>query len=147
MARSQAHLVASTTAKWDEVALTAARVMLDRLSAQESARSFKEMRTMITEPEAALKELKAEFGCVAPFGSDEACLVLHCPVESVPACADKLRAQGAQMVTVTSLDYVFHTANPCLSLWLQKWRSKLFTSILLKTRASYEACVLHCRVR
>lgn len=112
MARSQAHLVASTTAKWDEAALTAARLMLDRISAQENAHNFKEMRTLIADPDAVLKELSAEFGCVAPFGSDGACLVLHCPVENVPACADKLRAKGAQMVTVTPLDYVFHTANP-----------------------------------
>ncbi|GHB45741.1 hypothetical protein GCM10007094_38990 [Pseudovibrio japonicus] len=46
------------------------------------------------------------------FGAEGSSLVLHCPSSKVPECADKLRAEGAQMITITPLEYVFHTANP-----------------------------------
>ncbi len=111
IARSQAHLVASTTANWDENALQAARLMLDRITAQDNAHNFKEMRTVVADPASVLEKVSA-LGCVAPFGVEGSSLVLHCPASKVPECADKLRAEGAQMVTVTPLDYVFHTANP-----------------------------------
>ncbi len=111
IARSQAHLVASTTANWDEKALQAARLMLDRITAQDNAHNFKEMRTVVADPASVLEKVSA-LGCVAPFGVEGSSLVLHCPASKVPECADKLRAEGAQMVTVTPLDYVFHTANP-----------------------------------
>ncbi|GHB22533.1 ATP phosphoribosyltransferase [Pseudovibrio japonicus] len=111
IARSQAHLVASTTANWDEKALQAARLMLDRITAQDNAHNFKEMRTVVADPASVLEKVSA-LGCVAPFGVEGSSLVLHCPSSRVPECADKLRAEGAQMVTVTPLDYVFHTANP-----------------------------------
>ncbi|KZL05489.1 ATP phosphoribosyltransferase [Pseudovibrio axinellae] len=111
IARSQAHLVASTTANWDNSALQAARLMLDRITAQDNAHNFKEMRTVVANPEQVLSKVAA-LGCVAPFGVEGSSLVLHCPASKVPECADKLRAEGAQMVTVTPLEYVFHTANP-----------------------------------
>lgn len=119
IARSQAHLVASTTANWDESALQAARLMLDRITAQDNARNFKEMRTVVANPEQVLSEVAA-LGCVAPFGIEGSTLLLHCPASKVPDCADKLRELGAQMVTVTPLDYVFHTANPLFEPLAQK---------------------------
>ncbi len=119
IARSQAHLVASTTANWDENALQAARLMLDRITAQDNAHNFKEMRTVVANPADVLEKV-AELGCVAPFGIEGSSLLLHCPAGKVPECADKLRAEGAQMVTVTPLDYVFHTVNPLFEPLAQK---------------------------
>ncbi len=119
IARSQAHLVASTTANWDEKALQAARLMLDRITAQDNAHNFKEMRTVVANPSKVLRQVAA-LGCVAPFGIKGSSLVLHCPASKVPECADKLRTEGAQMVTVTPLDYVFHTANPLFESLAQK---------------------------
>nr|AFT64022.1 ATP phosphoribosyltransferase [alpha proteobacterium D323] len=119
IAKSQAHLVASRTANWDEKALQAARLMLDRITAQDNAHNFKEMRTVVANPEKVLENV-AVLGCVAPFGIEDSSLVLHCPASRVPECADKLREEGAQMVTVTPLEYVFHTANPLFEPLAQK---------------------------
>ncbi|WP_109315631.1 ATP phosphoribosyltransferase [Pseudovibrio ascidiaceicola] len=119
IAKSQAHLVASRTANWDEKALQAARLMLDRITAQDNAHNFKEMRTVVANPEKVLEKV-AVLGCVAPFGIEGSSLVLHCPASRVPECADKLREEGAQMVTVTPLEYVFHTANPLFEPLAQK---------------------------
>ncbi|EEA92449.1 ATP phosphoribosyltransferase [Pseudovibrio sp. JE062] len=119
IAKSQAHLVASRTANWDEKALQAARLMLDRITAQDNAHNFKEMRTVVANPAGVLEKV-AELGCVAPFGIEDSSLILHCPASRVPECADKLREEGAQMVTVTPLEYVFHTANPLFEPLAQK---------------------------
>ncbi|MGH0001141.1 ATP phosphoribosyltransferase [Pseudovibrio ascidiaceicola] len=119
IAKSQAHLVASRTANWDEKALQAARLMLDRITAQDNAHNFKEMRTVVANPEKVLEKV-ASLGCVAPFGIEDSSLILHCPASRVPECADKLREEGAQMVTVTPLEYVFHTANPLFEPLAQK---------------------------
>ncbi|AEV35985.1 ATP phosphoribosyltransferase [Pseudovibrio sp. FO-BEG1] len=119
IAKSQAHLVASRTANWDEKALQAARLMLDRITAQDNAHNFKEMRTVVANPAGVLEKV-AELGCVAPFGIEGSSLILHCPASRVPECADKLREEGAQMVTVTPLEYVFHTANPLFEPLAQK---------------------------
>ncbi|KZL26518.1 ATP phosphoribosyltransferase [Pseudovibrio sp. WM33] len=119
IARSQAHLVASRTANWNESALQAARLMLDRITAQDNAHNFKEMRTVVANPAGVLEKVAA-LGCVAPFGIEGSSLVLHCPAARVPECADMLREEGAQMVTVTPLEYVFHTANPLFEPLAQK---------------------------
>ncbi|SFT93955.1 ATP phosphoribosyltransferase [Pseudovibrio denitrificans] len=119
IAKSQAHLVASRTANWDEKALQAARLMLDRITAQDNAHNFKEMRTVVANPAGVLEKV-AGLGCVAPFGIEGSSLILHCPASRVPECADKLREEGAQMVTVTPLEYVFHTANPLFEPLAQK---------------------------
>ncbi|KZK91341.1 ATP phosphoribosyltransferase [Pseudovibrio sp. Ad46] len=119
IARSQAHLVASRTANWNESALQAARLMLDRITAQDNAHNFKEMRTVVATPAKVLEKVAA-LGCVAPFGIEGSSLVLHCPAAKVPECADMLREEGAQMVTVTPLEYVFHTANPLFEPLAQK---------------------------
>ncbi|QUS56812.1 ATP phosphoribosyltransferase [Pseudovibrio brasiliensis] len=119
IAKSQAHLVASRTANWNEKALQAARLMLDRITAQDNAHNFKEMRTVVANPASVLEKV-AGLGCVAPFGIEGSSLILHCPASRVPECADKLREEGAQMVTVTPLEYVFHTANPLFEPLAQK---------------------------
>ncbi|WP_068081057.1 ATP phosphoribosyltransferase [Polycladidibacter stylochi] len=112
--KSQAHLVASTTANWDEGAMEAARLMLDRISSRQQAQKVKELRLMMAGPENKLAELQEKFGAHAPFGvptSQGVPLTLHCPASTAPECADFLRQQGAVMVTVSALDYVFAPEN------------------------------------
>ncbi|MBA5779032.1 ATP phosphoribosyltransferase [Stappia sp. F7233] len=110
---SQAHLVASLTATWCEEALAAARSILDQVAAEENARTCKEIKALLPDPEAAAKLAVAEHGCTTPFGARaEEILLLHCPASRVPACAAMLRAQGAGHVAVSTLDYVFGTTNP-----------------------------------
>ncbi|MTI18584.1 ATP phosphoribosyltransferase [Rhodobacteraceae bacterium RKSG542] len=111
MRRSQAHLVASMTADWSPEILEKARMMLDRIASQEDAQGQKEMRTRVANTAGAAAEAEKLFGATAPFGADDTILTLHCPTSKVPACADWLRQQGAQMVSVSPLDYVFQTEN------------------------------------
>src|SRR5690606_24997778 len=49
--KSQAHLVASLKAEWTPTQLAAARVILDRIAAEERARSHREIRALVQAPE------------------------------------------------------------------------------------------------
>ncbi|WP_068318661.1 ATP phosphoribosyltransferase [Polycladidibacter hongkongensis] len=113
--KSQAHLVASRTAKWDKEALAAAEQMLDRISSRSTAQELKELRVQIRQPHHVLQVVAEMFGCTAPFGVEAVQLghlVLHCPAKNVPNCADWLRRNGADLVTVQALEYVFQDYNP-----------------------------------
>ncbi|MEI2386390.1 ATP phosphoribosyltransferase [Breoghania sp. JC706] len=111
--KSTAHLVASMTASWSGEALAAARTILDRVAAEEKARSVKEIRALVADPEEAAGVAADSYGATAPFGTaDGQPLVLHCPTSEVAACAGYLRDAGAASVSVSTLDYVFETTNP-----------------------------------
>lgn len=115
MLRSQANLVASRVAPWDEATLTTVRAILDRIAAQARATKFREVRTRFIGCDSALlDELKAAFGVVAPFGgpTSSGMLTLHCPPAQVAALASRLRERGAESVSVATLDYVFDRDNP-----------------------------------
>ena len=111
--KSTAHLVASMTARWSAEALAAARTILDRVAAEEKARSVKEIRALVADPQEAASVAADSYGATAPFGTaDGQPLVLHCPTSEVAACAGYLRDAGAVSVSVSTLDYVFETTNP-----------------------------------
>lgn len=113
MLKSQAHLVASMTARWSGTALSAARTILDRIAAEEKARAVKEIRAMIADPAEAAQLAVESYGCTAPLGTPAGQpLVLHCPTREVANCATFLRDRGASHVSVATLDYVFETTNP-----------------------------------
>jgi ATP phosphoribosyltransferase len=115
MLRSQANLVASKTAAWPASARDAARQILDRFTAQDRAKSFREVRTRFSAcDEALLTEARERFGVVAPYGgpTSSGMLTLHCPPKQVFALADLLRARGAEAVSVAELGYVFTRENP-----------------------------------
>lgn len=111
--KSQAHLVASMTAHWSGEALSAARAILDRVAAEETARSVREVRALVADPAGAAQMAVETYRCRVPFGTPaDQPLVLHCPAREVAACAAFLRNAGAEFVSVARLDYVFETANP-----------------------------------
>jgi len=114
--RSQANLVASRQANWDEAAREAARVIFDRIAAQARAKEFREVRTRFSEfnNDALLGEAETRFGATAPLGgfTSSGILTLHCPADQVYALASFLREQGADGVSVAQLDYVFSRQNP-----------------------------------
>ncbi len=61
--RSQANLVASLTAPWDNAAREAARVILSRIAAEEEARTTRDVRASLpTLSEHILREAEANFG-------------------------------------------------------------------------------------
>ncbi|MDT2024132.1 ATP phosphoribosyltransferase [Methylocella sp. CPCC 101449] len=113
MLESQANLVASVKADWNDATRKAARSILGRIFAEEEARTSREVRARLADSAATYTE-RAEslFQARAILGSHADIVSLICPVERTPALADWLIAQGAQHVTVGSLDYVFSAVNP-----------------------------------
>jgi ATP phosphoribosyltransferase len=115
MLRSQANLVAARTAGWDDGKLELARHVLDRITAQDRARSFREVRTRFAGcDDRLLAKARERFGVETPFGgpTSSGMLTLHCPPDRVHDLANFLRDKGAQTVSVVELEYVFSRSNP-----------------------------------
>ncbi len=113
--RSQANLVAARGASWGAGEREIARVILDRVAAQQRARAFREVRARFAACDAKLVEsAKQKFGVVTPFGgpTSSGMLTLHCPPDKVYALTSFLRENGAEAVAVADLDYVFSRDNP-----------------------------------
>jgi ATP phosphoribosyltransferase len=113
MLRSEANLVASLTAPWDEKTKETARILLSRIVAEEEARTTREVSTVLSKFEAPQKgDAQATFGARARLHTPDGRLILNCPKDKVAALADWLIGQGADHVTVTAQDYVFSAVNP-----------------------------------
>jgi ATP phosphoribosyltransferase len=113
--RSQANLIAARAASWDAARRDTARLLLDRLTAQKRAHSYREVRTRFAGMnDALLNTARETFGVAAPFGgpTSSGMLTLHCPPKYVHALASFLREHGAEAVSVASLDYVYARENP-----------------------------------
>ena len=113
--RSQANLVAARTADWGDAERETARVILDRIAAQQRARAFREVRARFAACDAKLVDsAKQKFGVETPFGgpTSSGMLTLHCLPDKVYALTSYLRENGAEAVAVADLDYVFSKDNP-----------------------------------
>jgi len=113
--QSQANLVAARTAPWSAGQRETARVILDRITAQQRARSFREVRARFAACDARLVAAARErFSVETPFGgpTSSGMLTLHCPPAQVYALTTFLRDNGAEAVAVADLDYVFSRDNP-----------------------------------
>jgi ATP phosphoribosyltransferase len=113
--RSQANLVAARSAPWGAAERDTARVILDRIAAQQRARAFREVRARFAACDARLVDsAKQKFGVETPFGgpTSSGMLTLHCPPDKVYALTSFLRENGAEAVAVADLDYVFSKDNP-----------------------------------
>ena len=111
--RSEASLIASMQAEWAPRARAAASRILDRIAAEESARTTREIRTAPAPAGFDLDGAVRDFGVTVPFGAGPGRdLVLHCPAERTFALVEALTRAGAQTVTVAALEYVFRTSNP-----------------------------------
>jgi ATP phosphoribosyltransferase len=110
--RSQANLVAAIGADWNETCKARARVILARISAEEEARTSREIRALVADPAAKAAEAASLFGARALFGlAADGPLTLVCPQEQAAPLADWLITQGAEHVSVGALDYVFSAKN------------------------------------
>jgi ATP phosphoribosyltransferase len=113
--RSQANLVASRGADWSTATRDAARAILDRLTAHDRARAYREVRTRFTGcDDKLLATMTDDFGVTTPFGgpTSSGMLTLHCPPKAIPALATFLREHGAHSVVVADTAYVFARDNP-----------------------------------
>jgi ATP phosphoribosyltransferase len=111
--RSEANLVASLTADWNEKMRAIARAILGRISAEEDARTTREVRALVSGDRVKLvKQAQAAFSLRTVFGvSKEGPLSLMVPKTAVAELADWLIARGAEHVTVAQMDYVFGARN------------------------------------
>lgn len=113
--RSQANLVASLEADWNDRARTAARAILTRVAAEVRAREVREVRARFDSGvERVLVDVAARFDARAPFGlpAPGTPLVLHAPKKAVFALVDALSAAGAGTITVATLEDVFEPNPP-----------------------------------
>jgi len=112
--RSQANLVAARAASWEAAHRETARLLLDRIAAQQRAHAYREVRTRFAGlNDALLQTAQEKFGVAAPFGgpTSSGMLTLHCPPRHVHALASFLREHGAEAVSVAALDYVYARDN------------------------------------
>ena len=121
MLRSEANLVASVRAEWSPAARDAARTILTRISAEEAARTTREVRASL-EPARPfdLDRILERHGATLPFGWSERELTLRVAKANVFGLVDDLMAVGAMDVSVRALDYVFSPANPLLDRLLRR---------------------------
>jgi len=113
--RSQANLVASLAASWSADERAAARALLDRVAAERSAHTMREVRSRFKAADAEIvAEAKGRFGAEAPLGdpTSSGMLTLLCPPQRVHELAIFLREEGAETVMVASPEYVFARENP-----------------------------------
>lgn len=112
MLRSEANLVASVKADWNEATKAQARTILARIAAEEEARTSRQVRARVAEPHARAQEASRLFEARALFGAGEdSPLTLVCPNGRSAALADWLIGKGAEHVSVSSLDYIFSARN------------------------------------
>lgn len=112
MLKSQANLVASLRADWDDRALTAASAVLDRIDAKRFADSHVVVtaRGGMLDTASAAKVLARDFGCVSE-GVENSFL---CPRAHLHEVATRLREDGAEAVTVSTAEYIFRARNDLL---------------------------------
>ena len=113
MLRSEANLVASLGARWDEGAREQARQILARITAEEEARLTRDVVAQFaTDPHGLVGEAHRLFAAARRSENGAGRLTLTCRRDKVAPLADWLVAQGAEHVTVAAHDYVFSAANP-----------------------------------
>jgi len=113
MLRSEANLVASLTAPWSEKARADARALLTRISAEEDARTSREVRAYVpNKPRRTIREAEERFGARAIYGMDGDIIRVVCPAGKAADLAGWLIERGAQHVSVSALDYIFSAGNP-----------------------------------
>jgi ATP phosphoribosyltransferase len=120
--KSEAQLVASLTAPWSAGNREAARSLLQRITAEETARMLREIRADVpVGAGAAFAELPSEFRAERLENGHGAPLRFFVRREAAHGFCDWLVGQGATTVTVHELDFVYTASN---ALW-DKLRARL----------------------
>jgi ATP phosphoribosyltransferase len=111
--RSEANLAASVRASWDDGQKRMANIILGRISAEEEARTSREVRARFAQPNDTLLLEAAERFDARPLfdGNLPGLVTLNCPSETAADLAGWLIAMGADHVAVAQLDYLFRATN------------------------------------
>ncbi|MFE1598353.1 ATP phosphoribosyltransferase [Methylobacterium sp. ID0610] len=120
--RSEANLVASLGASWGPTARAAVQAVLGRISAEERARTSREVRAGMPGEPVDVAALAAAHRAELPYGAPEGRgeIVLRCPTDAVFDLADALARAGAQGVSVRRIDYAFAAENPLIERLLAR---------------------------
>jgi ATP phosphoribosyltransferase len=139
--RSEANLVASLSAAWGERARMSARTVLSRIAAEETARTTREVRAILSKPEPFATPLPAAFvqnfeahivqehavnagaisgSAMSSTTMSERAFILRCPYHMVFALVEALLGHGAVDVSVSEASYVFEADNPLVTKLLQR---------------------------
>ena len=111
--RSEATLVASLRAQWSPQVRKTARAILSRLAASEKARRTREVRAFLpASAQGAVAEAAAKFDAHAAQGPEGGAVAFLCPRGRAAELADWLLSQGAERVSVATLEQVFEVPNP-----------------------------------
>ena len=115
MLKSEANLVASLSARWDDTTREAARLILARIAAEEEARTTREIRARVDDlSDSKIRKAAAKFDAKLRGRGTDGLIMLACPRDNAPQLAEWLIKHGADTVTVGALDYVFTAKN---ALW------------------------------
>jgi ATP phosphoribosyltransferase len=113
MLRSEANLVAGVGAAWGPRARRAARSMLMRIAAEETARTTREVRAVLpADASRLLPDMPVEWG-VSLLGDGAAGErgAFVCPKAAIFPLSEWLVARGATRVAISQPDYVFSETN------------------------------------
>ena len=112
MLQSEANLVASVGADWSVQHRDLARRILARISAEEAARTTRQVQVhgAVLPPE-VLAEASEKFGAQSRGNNGERLSLLSVRTEMVAPLADWLVGRGADHVSVVKMDYVFGSHN------------------------------------
>lgn len=110
--RSEANLIASLHADWGEASRALAIKLLDRIAAEEIARTTREVCAVLADSGQDAAALASQFGATPVDTGSWGSVIAHCPTGRVFDYVEALRAAGARDVTVRALDYVFRESNP-----------------------------------
>ena len=114
MLKSEANLVASLAANWDQNARKAARSILSRIAAEESARTRREVRARFgVIPDGLVARAHERFSTHLVARTGDA-ISLHCQKSLIFALSEWLVGEGAERVSVSELSYVFTASNPLI---------------------------------
>jgi ATP phosphoribosyltransferase len=111
MLKSEANLVASLAADWNETSLNAARTILARIAAEEEARTHRMVRASFARvPKSLAERAKTRFGVtvLADHGEE---IAFHAKKKVIFDLSEWLVAEGAFTVSVNEADYVFTASN------------------------------------
>ena len=115
--KSEANLVAAHSAGWGADTLGVAKVILGRISAEETARTTREVRAhMATGAALIATEIVQLFGAQMPYGAAQSDIAFHCAKDKAAELAEWLVQKGASHVSVQALDYVFSSRNPLFEM-------------------------------
>jgi ATP phosphoribosyltransferase len=114
--RSEAHLVASRQAPWDQASLLTLTRLMQRIAAREQAEAIIEIRASVGDQARQGRVAIDRFKATLPFGAvgGSGPLILHCPKEFMWDCVSWLQSIQADTITLHQPDYVIRSEDPHL---------------------------------